>query len=192
MNTVSTPESALSEEGAGLFSLFPQDNASKELLSQRANALSEKITFSLVSEFSKSKYISFNLNNDSYCIELNYVKEVLKDTIITPVPGTPNFIEGVMNLRGDYITVLNLKKFLGIAPQNNIQEKKPVVIVKCNDLELAFLIDKINQLFEAQIDKMLESGDGYFQNEFIYRDIPYTILNIEKIFSDKKIIVTDM
>ena len=188
-------EKLLKEHGdwkeVDMASLFPKDEASVELFNQRAVALSEKTTFSLVSEFSKSKYISFNLNSDSYCIELEYVKEVLKDTIITPVPGTPDFIEGVMNLRGDYITVLNLKKFLGISSQNS-QEKKPVIIVKCNELELAFLIDKINQLFETQIDKMLDSGDSYFQNEFMYKDVPYTILNIEKIFADKRIIVTDM
>ena len=177
---------------ADVVSLFPKDENSVKLFNQRALALSEKTKMSLVSEFSKSKYISFNLNNDSYCIELEYVKEVLKDTIITPVPGTPNFIEGVMNLRGDYITVLNLKKFLGISSANTVSEKKPVIIVKCNELELAFLIDKINQLFEAQIDKMLDSGDSYFQNEFIHQEIPYTILNIEKIFADKRIIITDM
>jgi purine-binding chemotaxis protein CheW len=188
-------EKLLKEHGdwveANIASLFPQDSASKEIFAQRALAMSEKTTLSLVSEFSKSKYISFNLNNDSYCIELSYIKEVLKDTIITDIPGTPDFIEGIINLRGDYITVLNLKKFLSI-PSEEIQEHKPVIIVRCNELELAFLIDQINQLFEAQIDKILDSGDGYFQSEFIYRDIPYTILNVEKIFADKKIIVTDM
>jgi purine-binding chemotaxis protein CheW len=153
--------------------------------------MSEKTTLSLVSEFSKSKYISFNLNNDSYCIELSYIKEVLKDTIITDIPGTPDFIEGIINLRGDYITVLNLKKFLSI-PSEEIQEHKPVIIVRCNELELAFLIDKINELFEITEDKIIGSSEGYFLSEFILNETPYTILNVEKVFTDKRIIITDM
>ena len=139
----------------------------------------------------KNKYISFNLNNDYYCIALDFVKEVLKDTPITKVPGTPDFIEGIMNLRGDYITVINLKKFLSL-PENVITEKNPVVIIKCNELKLALLIDKINELFEYQETVTEEASDSYYANEFIYNKTLYTVLNIDKISSDKKIIITDM
>ena len=105
-------------------SLFPQDDSSKSLMAKRTQAIAEKSALRLASGelHAKNKYISFNLNNDYYCIALDFVKEVLKDTPITNVPGTPNFIEGIMNLRGDYITVINLKKFLGL-PENVITEK---------------------------------------------------------------------
>ena len=174
-------------------SLFPQDENSKSIMTKRSIALSNKNRFSLVSDelHAKTKYISFNLNEDSYCVELSYLKEVLKDTNITKVPGTPDFIEGIMNLRGDYITVLNLKKFLNIPEQSN-SDKKPVIIVNCSDLNLAFRIDKINELFDIPNDKKLTSGDGYFESEFIHNDTPYTILNVERIFTDKRIIITDM
>ena len=69
------------------------------------------------------------------------MKEVLKDTSITNVPGTPDFIEGIMNLRGDYITVINLKNFLDLGSTVNY-DKKPVIIVKYNELKLALVIDK--------------------------------------------------
>ena len=96
-----------------------------------------------------------------------------------------------MNLRGDYITVLDLKKFLNI-PASQSSDKKPVIIIKCNELKLALLIDKINELFECQEGNIPEGNDSYFSNEFIYNNTPYTILNIDRITSDKKIIVTDM
>ena len=96
-----------------ILSLFPQDNASVALMQKRTRDITEKSSLRLDSSklHAKNKYISFNLNNDFYCIALDFVKEVLKDTSITKVPGTPNFIEGIMNLRGYYITVINLKKF---------------------------------------------------------------------------------
>ena len=97
-------------------SLFPQDEASKALMAKRTHAIVDKSNMRLASGelHVKNKYISFNLNNDSYCIALDYVKEVLKDASITNVPGIPNFIEGIMNLRGDYITVINLRNFLDL------------------------------------------------------------------------------
>ena len=176
-----------------ILSLFPQDEYSKNIMAKRNLALINKAGLKLASGelHVKNKYISFNLNEGLYCIALDYVKEVLKDTSTTNVPGTPDFIEGIMNLRGDYITVINLKKFLNL-DSSHIQDKKPVVIIKCNELKLALLIDKINELFEFQEDEVMEAGEGYFSNEFMYNDNLYTILNIDKISSDKRIIVTDM
>ena len=174
-------------------SLFPQDEASKALMAKRTHAIVDKSNMRLASGelHVKNKYISFNLNNDSYCIALDYVKEVLKDASITNVPGIPNFIEGIMNLRGDYITVINLRNFLDLDSTVNY-EKKPVIIVKYNELKLAFLIDKINELFEFQDDGVDNSGDGYFSKEFIYNETLYIILNVEKIMEDKRIVITDM
>jgi len=175
--------------------LFPKDEDSVAILKSRTQALSAKSGFSLMTGelHSKKKLISFNLNNDSYCIALDYVKEVLKDSTITHVPGTPDFIEGIMNLRGDYITVLNVKKFLGMDySKSEPTDKNPVIIVNCNDMDLAFLIDRINELFEFPDDKISESNDSYYTAEFIYNETPYTILNIEKIYTDKRIIVADL
>ena len=176
-----------------ILSLFPQDDVSKKLMAKRTRSIAEKSALRLASGelHAKNKYISFNLSNDYYCIALDFVKEVLKDTQITPVPGTPDFIEGIMNLRGDYITVINLKKFLSL-PENIITEKKPVVIIKCNELKLALLIDKINELFEYQETFQEKESDSYYANEFIYNKTLYTVLNIDKISSDKRIIITDM
>ena len=178
---------------ADIPALFPQDEASKSLMAKRTRSITEKSALRLASGelHAKNKYISFNLNNDFYCIALDYVKEVLKDTSITQVPGTPDFIEGIMNLRGDYITVINLRKFLAL-PETTTTDKKPVVIIKCNELKLALLIDKINELFEFQETNQEEFNESYYANEFIYNKTLYTVLNIDKISSDKRIIITDM
>ncbi len=174
-------------------SLFPQGESERKLMTQRTSEIAEKSALRLASGelHAKNKYISFNLNNDYYCIALNYVKEVLKDTNITNVPGTPDFVEGIMNLRGDYITVINLKKFLDL-PDGEKPEKNPVIIVKYNDLKLALLIDKINELFDFQEFIYQEASESYYLNEFIYNKVLYTELNIDKITSDKRIIVTDI
>jgi purine-binding chemotaxis protein CheW len=173
--------------------LFPQDENSKELMIRRTNNIAEKSSMRLAAGelHVQNKYISLTLNNDYYCISLDYVKEVLKDATITNVPGTPDFIEGIMNLRGDYITVINLKNFLAL-PNETTLDKKPVIIIKCNELKLALLIDKINELFECSEQNAVEQTESYYASEFIYNKNLYTVLNIEKLTSDKKIIITDM
>lgn len=175
--------------------LFPSDADSVSIMQSRAHVIAQKSNLSIMSGelHYKKKLVSFNLNEDLYCIPLEYVKEVLKDTSITKVPGTPEFIAGIMNLRGDYITVLNMKKFLNIPETTQVQSSKnPVIILSNNDMDLAILIDRINELFEFPEDMMNESGEGYYAAGFIYKSSPYTVLNVEKIFEDKKIIITDM
>lgn len=174
--------------------LFPQDEQSKALMSRRAKDIADKSALRLATSSgqTKNKYISINLNSDFYCISLDYVKEILKDVNITKVPGTPDFIEGIMNLRGDYITVINLKKFLGLPNTAETGSKKPVVIIKNNEMQLALLADKINELFEYQEVTQEASNESYYGYQFISDTYLYTILNIEKISSDKRIVVTDM
>lgn len=176
-----------------IHALFPQDEYSKELMLKRARNIVEKTSLRLAAGGAqvKNKYISLNLNNDYYCISLDYIKEILKDTSITRIPGTPDYIEGVMNLRGEYITVVNLKKFLSL-PCSDTQEKKPVVIIKNNELQLALLIDKINELFEYQELSQDVNFDSYYKCEFVNGSSLYTVLNIEKITSDKRLLITDM
>ena len=153
----------------------------------RTQKMADKSSLSLVTGdlYAKRKLISFNLNDDLYCISLDTLKEVMKDTTITKVPGTPDFIAGIMNLRGDYITVLDVKKFLNLEQKQKESEEKaektPVIIVSYNDMELALMIDKINELFEMPEDRIISSNEGYYLAEFIRNDMPYTILNIEKI-----------
>ena len=142
------------DSSVDILSLFPQDDLSKSIMNRRTLAIADKFALQLASceLHARNKYISFNLNKDSYCIELSYIKEVLKDASITRVPGIPDYIEGIMNLRGDYIT----------------------------------------EMFEFLEDELPEFGDGYFSNEFIYNETLYTVLNVDKITSDKRIIITDM
>lgn len=173
--------------------LFPQDKNSKALMDKRMKDMTERSALRLASGSgqAKNKYISLNLNNDFYCISLDYVKEIIKDVNITGVPGTPDFIEGIINLRGDYITVVNLKKFLGL-PNNVIRDSKPVIIIRHNELQLGLLIDKINELFDFQELPQEMAPDSYYECQFISGTSLYTVLNIEKLTSDKRIVVTDM
>ncbi len=173
-------------------SLFPQDKAARSVLLQRSGQLVEKERFQFVHEiYTKDKFISFMLNNNHYGIKLKYIKEVLKDTSISHVPCTPDFVKGIMNLRGDFITVINLKEFLNMEPDKDVQ-KKPIIIVENEDLVLALLIDKINELFEIPDEVIPKNSENNVSYDIIYNDKVHTILNIDRMLKDKRLFITDM
>ena len=141
-------------------------------------------------EYISDKYLSINLNHDFYCVSLQYVKEILKDVPITKVPGTPRAVAGIMNLRGDYITVIDLKELLSLPNENN--NSGSIITIEVNDIKIALLIDKINEIFDYVVVNAENGTDSYYLTEFLNEDILYTVLNIEKIVHDKKIIVSDI
>ena len=180
--------------------LMTMHEESKRIMAKRARDMHEKSAIRLASSGGqiKNKYISLNLNNDFYCIYLEYVREILNDTTIMHVPGVPDFIMGIMNLRGDYITVVDLKSFLGL-PSNSLtenksetNEKKPVIIIRCNELQLALLVDKINEIFEFEEPAREGASESYYLCEFINEASLYTVLNIERISADKRLVITDV
>lgn len=180
---------------ADIPALMPTDTESKNIMAKRARDMHEKASLRLASGGGqiKNKYISLNLNKDFYCIPLDYVREILNDTTITKVPGVPDFIVGIMNLRGDYIPVIDIKSFLGLnTTEVNKDEKKPAIIIRCNELQLALLVDKINEIFEFEEPAQENSSESYYLCEFINEASLYTVLNIEKIASDKRLVITDV
>lgn len=58
---------------------------------------------------SGARFLSFVLNDEEYCIEILKIKEIMGMTNITPIPQTPEFIKGVINLRGQIIPIIDLR-----------------------------------------------------------------------------------
>ncbi len=173
-------------------SLFPTGDDNRYMLTQRSAQLAEKEKFQFVHEiYTKDKFISFMLNNNHYGIKLKYIKEVLKDTTISHVPCTPDFIKGIMNLRGDFIAVIDLKKFLNMDSEVD-DDKKPIIIVENEDLILALMIDKINELFEIPDEIIPKNSENSVSYDIIYNDKVHTILNIDRMLKDKRLFITDM
>lgn len=188
-NIIKTPSSLPEYD---VQSLFPSDATARNLLVQRSTQLVEKEKFQFVHEiYTKDKFISFMLNNNSYGIKLKYIKEVLKDTTISQVPCTPNFIKGIMNLRGDFITVIDLKVFLGMEKEDD-DNKKPIIIVENEDLTLALQIDKINELFEVPDEVLPKNSENSTTFDIINNEKMHTILNIDRMLKDKRLFITDM
>lgn len=182
-------------------SLFPHDDDSRYKLMQRGQALQEKFDLATVTNiFSHDRFISFSLGENVYCFDLKYVKEFLKNFCITTIPCNFDYIAGVIALRGDFITIINMKKFLGTSdninnlnPESN-ESKNSIIVIKIPDFEIGFLVDEILSIInipEDLIKKTPQQYDKYVLSEVVIEDNFYTILDIKNILSDEKFFIEE-
>lgn len=90
------------------------------------------------------RYMSFSLGKEEYAIPLLSVKEVLGLPEITPVPQTPSYFLGIMNLRGQVISVMDLRLKLGIKPKDG--SETVVVICQIGNLVVGITVDSVNSV----------------------------------------------
>lgn len=97
--------------------------------------------------------VEFLLFPEKYAVEARFVHEVLSLKEITPIPGTPDFIMGVINFRGAIISVINLKSLFGLR-EKGLTEMNKVVLLSNGEMEFGLIADGIlgsGEIFEFQI-----------------------------------------
>jgi len=111
----------------------------------------------------------------------------------TPIPGTPNFVMGIINIRGQIISIIDIKKFFGL-PEKGLTDLNRVIIADYNDMEVGILADiilgvrniAINEI-QPSLPTLTEIRSKYLKG--ITRD-GVVILDIVKLLSDPKLIIS--
>lgn len=99
------------------------------------------------------RYLEFFLGGESYAVDLLKVKEVITLPELTPIPKAPNYVCGLMNLRGLVLTVVDLRKKLSITPSAD-ESQKAVIIFDLNDRLVGAVVDSIQKVLNINIDKI--------------------------------------
>ncbi len=89
--------------------------------------------------------VSFIIGNEQYAVDIFYVKEINRLSQITKVPNAPDFIEGVINLRGRIIPVIDLRIKIGLPKKEYDKDSRIVVIENENSL-VGFLVDSVKEV----------------------------------------------
>lgn len=89
--------------------------------------------------------VVFKLGQEEYAVDIQYVQEIIRLLHITRVPKAPYFIEGVVNLRGNIIPVVNLRKRFGV-PQVPTDENTKIVILKVDGIEAGIIVDGVSEV----------------------------------------------
>lgn len=135
-----------------------------------------------------TRYLRFSLGDEEYALELLKVREVIALPEVTPIPQTPAYFLGIINLRGQVITVLDLRAKLGIKPLK--QSEEAVIICDLGTISLGVLVDSINSVVEPSSEEISEKPDIKNQRSMEYITGVYKhaqglvlLLDITKLFS---------
>lgn len=93
----------------------------------------------------EERYIEFGIGEEEYAIPLLTVREVISPPETTPIPKAPKHFIGLMNLRGQVISIVDLRIKLGIKPKEDKREEA-VIIVKIGEIQLGVVVDSINKV----------------------------------------------
>ena len=132
--------------------------------------------------------LSFEIDEQALAFDVDNIEMVIEKSDITPVPKSRHFVEGVINLRGRIIPVVNLAKILGISFDE--QKMKSIIVARTKDVEVGFLVDRVlgvlriteNQLDLTNVsDKFGKKSKGLVKTDgrlIIYLDIDKIIEEI--------------
>ncbi len=89
--------------------------------------------------------VGFKLGREEYGVSILQVQEIKRMTDITRVPHTPEYIKGVMNLRGSVLPVVDLKKRLNL-PSQAYSDDTRIIIVKVDEVNLGIIVDAVSEV----------------------------------------------
>jgi purine-binding chemotaxis protein CheW len=136
--------------------------------------------------------LEFHLAQERYALESRWVREVLIFKELTPLPGCPAFVLGIVNVRGRILPVLDIKRFFDL-PEKGLTDLHRIILVSGNDLELGLLADSIvgvRSVPMADLQSTLPTLTGvrsdYLKGVTADRLV---VLDLGRILADPKIIV---
>lgn len=175
--------------------LFPDDKEPKNILELRNTHIIEEqssyaFNFNLITE---NQYILFTLNDRRFYIDLKYIKEfsTTRRYKITKLPYTPSYIKGLVNIKGDFLIVIDLKLFLDMEDTTTSKNSKLIILDK-KEFNIALLVDDIKYIQNLNNLTPLAFNNNiskYVYAEFLENDKLYTVLNTEKIINDERLYI---
>lgn len=151
-----------------------------------------------VSEITESRqYLTFSLDDEIFAVDVAKVREILEFSTITKVPQTPDFMRGVINLRGSVVPVIDMRLKFGMAEtERTVNTCIIVVEIASGDetIVLGMLADSVQEVFEMEpgniepaprigmkLDTSFIMGMGKHEEQFII------ILDIDQVFSGNEL-----
>ncbi len=108
--------------------------------------------------------VIFKLAGEEYGCDIDRVKEVLKMVKITPLPETHDFMEGIINLRGEVIPVLDLRKRVGLKMEQ-LLDNSSIVIVEAAECTVGLIVDAVTEVLNIEEKNIQESTGGQGGNK---------------------------
>lgn len=145
-----------------------------------------------------TQWVTFMLAGEKYGINVMQVREVLRDIEIAPVPGAPGFVLGIINLRGNVVTVVDTRSRFGL-PSSEANAESRIIIIENNDQILGLLVDNIAEvadILQSQIELTPNVGNDdsskYIQGVHSKDGELLILVSVDKVLNDDEWADMDM
>jgi len=140
--------------------------------------------------FKELQLVIFRIGDEEFGLDISQVREIIRMQEITPMPKAPVFIEGVINLRGQIIAVMELSKRLSL-PSGERTDKSRIVVAEVGENILGLVVDEVPEVLritENNIEPAPDIFEGRIHSDFIKgvgkcEDRLIILLDVDKIIS---------
>lgn len=141
----------------------------------------------------KNRFLTFSLGNESYGIEIKYVTEIIGIQTITEIPELPEYVKGVINLRGKIIPVMDVRlRFKKEAREYN--DRTCVIVIDINDISIGLIVDSVAEVLTIPQEDIVEPpkmnksfGNRYIKNIGKVEDGVKLLLDCEKLLAEDEL-----
>ena len=140
----------------------------------------------------EKQYVVFKLNEEEYGVEISHVQEITEYKTVTNVPNTPSFIEGIINLRGNIVPIVSIKKRFELSQEEASTDHR-VIIINLGSKQVGFIVDDASQVLtmnENQIENPPDLITGIDRDYIIgigkVAEKIIILLDLEKILSENE------
>ena len=138
------------------------------------------------------QWVTFKLENEVYGVNVMQVQEVLRYTEIAPVPGAPDYVLGIINLRGNVVTVIDTRLKFGLMPAE-VTDSSRIIIIEAEKQVVGILVDSVAEvvyLKASEIDPApsvgTEESARFIQGVSNRKDDLLILVDLNKLLSDNE------
>ncbi|MGM0592947.1 MAG: chemotaxis protein CheW [Pseudomonadota bacterium] len=140
-----------------------------------------------------TEWVTFRLEDEKYGVNVMLVREVLKNVDLAPVPGSPPFVLGIINLRGNVVTVVDTRKRFGLSVKEP-DEATRIVVIEMGEQVLGMMVDSVAEvatLSASDIEYAPNVGNDesaqFIQGVSNQGDELLILVDMDKLFSHEEL-----
>ncbi|MFP4015925.1 MAG: chemotaxis protein CheW [Halanaerobiales bacterium] len=157
--------------------------------------MDEILEENLIEDSGKNQIVVFQLGREEYAVDIIQSKQIIKVSKITPVPNTPEYIRGVINLRGQIVPVVDLRTRFNIG---GIGKKERIITVDVRESLIGLVVDNINEVLWYQEEELEPAPEveGGIKQEYVKGVIKrgerlLVLIDLEKMLFENRLKVVN-
>lgn len=142
----------------------------------------------------EKQLVVFTLNDQEFGVEIKQAREIINRKELTSIPNAPEFVKGVINLRGEIVPVIKLKKRLNLSSEDVNKAEDKIIIVAINGTQVGMIVDDVQGIIRIEkdnigvppkitqgINKKYISGVGKMEEKLLI------ILDLDQVLSRREV-----